>query len=99
MSDKNKTEDSAITKKEIKVLSAMRKTLIEVVKDTMTKPGLAHPLAEKTRHMITDCLNLVSTRQVEIEKEAGNFNDMKPKFSDESTQQTFSVDDLKKTLH
>jgi len=94
MSDKNKKSEQ-----EIKILSAMRKTLIEIVKDTMTKPGLAHPLNEKTRHMITDCLNLVSTRQVEIEKKQGNFNDMKPKFCDESTQQTVSVDDLKKTLH
>ena len=84
--------------KEIKMLSVMRKTLIEIVKDTMTKPGMRHPLEENTRHMITDCLNLVSQRQVEIEKEQGSFADMKPKFSDESTQQTFSVDDLKKTL-
>jgi hypothetical protein len=84
--------------KEIRTLSAMRKTLIEVVKDTMTKPGLAHPLTENTRMMITDCLNLITARQVEIEKEQGNFNDMKPKFADQSTQQTVSVDDLKKTL-
>jgi hypothetical protein len=84
--------------KEIRTLSAMRKTLIEVVKDTMTKPGLAHPLTENTRMMITDCLNLITARQVEIEKEQGNFSDMKPKFADQSTQQTVSVDDLKKTL-
>jgi hypothetical protein len=88
-----------ITTQEIQTLSAMRKTLIEVVKDTMTKPGLAHPLNENTRMMITDCLNLITARQVEIEKEQGKFNNMKPKFADESTQQTVSVDDLKKTLH
>lgn len=85
--------------KEVKVLAAMRKTLVEVVKDTMTKPGLAHPLNQNTREMITDCLNLITARQVEIEKKTGQFNNMKPKFADESTQQTVSVDDLKKTLN
>jgi hypothetical protein len=84
--------------KEIKVLAAMRSTLIEIVRDTMTKPGMKHPLEEKTRMMITDCLNLVASRQIEIEKELGKFSDMKPKFADESTQATFSVDDLKKTI-
>lgn len=92
-----KTTEAA--NKEIKVLSAMRKTLIEIAKDTMTKPGLAHPLSENTRTMVTDCLNLVSIRQVEIEKEMGKFADMKPKFADESTQQSVSLDDLKKTLN
>lgn len=84
--------------KEIRTLAAMRRTLIEVVKDTMTKPGLAHPLNQNTREMITDCLNLITARQVEIEKTTGQFSDMKPKFADESTQQTVSVDDLKRTL-
>ena len=33
---------------EVRMLSAMRKTLISVAKDTMTKPGLRHPLTENT---------------------------------------------------
>ncbi len=91
-------ETPDINQREVKMLSAMRKTLIEIVKDTMTKPGMRHPLEESTRNMITDCLNMISQRQVEIEKETGQYHNMKPKFSDETTQQTFSVEDLKKTL-
>ena len=33
---------------EVRMLNAMRKTLISVAKDTMTKPGLRHPLTETT---------------------------------------------------
>ncbi|MDC9727667.1 MAG: hypothetical protein PSN35_07550 [Candidatus Thioglobus sp.] len=93
MSDDNNTE------LEVRMLSAMRKTLIAVAKDTMTKPGLRHPLAENTQKMITDCLNLVISRQTEIEKEAGTHTKMKPVYTDEQTVQSFSVDDLKKTLN
>ena len=34
---------------EVRMLSAVRKTLIAVAKDTMTKPGLRHPLTEDTQ--------------------------------------------------
>jgi len=34
---------------EVRMLNAMRKTLISVAKDTMTKPGLRHPLTENTQ--------------------------------------------------
>ncbi|HAZ34671.1 MAG TPA: hypothetical protein DCY60_03085, partial [Gammaproteobacteria bacterium] len=53
---------------EIRLLSAVRKTLIAVAKDTMTKPGLRHPLTEGTQKMITDCLDIVISRQTAIEK-------------------------------
>jgi len=84
---------------EVRILSAMRKTLISVAKDTMTKPGLRHPLTENTQKMITDCLNLVISRQTEIEKQAGTHTKMKPVYTDEQTVQSFSIDDLKKTLN
>lgn len=93
MSDDNNTE------LEVRMLSAMRKTLISVAKDTMTKPGLRHPLTENTQKMITDCLNLVISRQTEIEKQSGTHTKMKPVYTDEQTVQSFSVDDLKKTLN
>jgi hypothetical protein len=44
---------------ELRLLNAVRKTLISVAKDTMTKPGLRHPLAQDTQRMITDCLDIV----------------------------------------
>ncbi|MBT3277189.1 hypothetical protein [Candidatus Thioglobus sp.] len=84
---------------EVRMLNAMRKTLISVAKDTMTKPGLRHPLTENTQKMITDCLNLVISRQTEIEKQTGTHTKMKPVYTDEQTVQSFSVDDLKKTLN
>jgi len=93
MSDE-KTNDT-----EVRMLNAMRKTLISVAKDTMTKPGLRHPLTENTQKMITDCLNLVISRQTEIEKQTGTHTKMKPVYTDEQTVQSFSVDDLKKTLN
>jgi hypothetical protein len=37
----------------------------------MTKPGLRHPLTQDTQKMITDCLDIVVSRQVAIEKETG----------------------------
>ena len=84
---------------EVRMLNAMRKTLISVAKDTITKPGLRHPLTENTQKMITDCLNLVISRQTEIEKQTGTHTKMKPVYTDEQTVQSFSVDDLKKTLN
>jgi hypothetical protein len=84
---------------EIRMLSAIRKTLIAVAKDTMTKPGLRHPLTTNTQKMITDCLNLVVSRQTDIEKATGTHTKMKPVYTDEQTVQSFSVDDLKKTLN
>ena len=84
---------------ELRLLSAVRKTLIAVAKDTMTKPGLRHPLSEQTQKMITDCLDIVSSRQIAIEKTAGQHTEMKPVFTDEQTVQSISIDDLKKTLN
>ena len=84
---------------EIRLLSAVRKTLISVAKDTMTKPGLRHPLTEGTQKMITDCLDIVVSRQTAIEKEASTHTNMKPVFTDEETVQSFSIDYLKKTLN
>jgi hypothetical protein len=84
---------------EIRLLNAVRTTLISVAKDTMTKPGLRHPLSESTQKMITDCLDVVSSRQVAIDKDRGSHSNMKPVFTDEQTVQSVSLDDLKKTLN
>lgn len=83
---------------ETRLLGAVRKTLISVAKDTMTKPGLRHPLTQDTQKMITDCLDIVVSRQVAIEKETGTHTKMKPVYTDEQTVQSFSIDELKKTL-
>lgn len=84
---------------EIRLLNAVRKTLVSVAKDTMTKPGLRHPLTQETQKMMTDCLDIVSSRQIAIEKQAGTHSKMKPVYTDEQTVQSVSVDELKKTLN
>lgn len=84
---------------EIRLLNAVRSTLISVAKDTMTKPGLRHPLSNKTQQMIADCLDVVTSRQISIEKSTGRHTKMKPIYSDEQSVQSFSIDDLKKTLN
>ncbi|RUA04413.1 MAG: hypothetical protein DSY43_06465 [Gammaproteobacteria bacterium] len=84
---------------EIRLLSAVRKTLISIAKDTMTKPGMRHPLTEQTQKMITDCLDIVVSRQVAIEKDSDTHTKMKPVYTDEQTVQSVSVDELKKTLN
>ncbi len=84
---------------ELRLLNAVRKTLIAVAKDTMTKPGLRHPLSVATQKMMTDCLDVVSSRQIEIEKKDNKHTKMKPVYTDEQSVQNISVDDLKKTLN
>lgn len=83
---------------EIRLLNAVRKTLISVAKDTMTKPGLRHPLTQNTQKMITDCLDIVVSRQVAIEKESNTHTKMKPTYADQQTVQSFSIEKLKKSL-
>jgi hypothetical protein len=84
---------------EIRLLNAVRKTLISVAKDTVTKPGLRHPLTKETQQMITDCLDIISSRQMAIEKSTDKHTKMKPVYSDEQTVQSFNINDLKKTLN
>ncbi|BBB22404.1 conserved hypothetical protein [Abyssogena phaseoliformis symbiont OG214] len=84
---------------ETRLLGAVRKTLIAVARDTMTQPGLKHPLSQATQKMITDCLDIVTSRQIVIEKSSGAHTRMKPVYTDEQTVQSFSIDDLKKTLN
>lgn len=83
---------------EIRLLNAVRKTLIAVAKDTMTKPGMRHPLSADTQKMITDCLDIISSRQLAIEQKVGKHSNMKPIFTDEQTVQSIPLSTLKKTL-
>ncbi len=88
-----------IQKFEVSLLDVVRKTLIAVAKDTITRPGLKHPLSKVTQEMITDCLDIVTSRQIAIEKSSGIHTNMKPIYTDKQTVQSFSIDDLKKTLN
>jgi hypothetical protein len=73
--------------KEEKILSAVKRVLTEVIKDTATEPGLKHPLSENTINGMRDCLVLISQREQELAAEAGRSMDMRPRFTDEPKPQ------------
>lgn len=73
--------------KEEKILSAVKRVLTEVIKDTATEPGLKHPLSENTINGLRDCLVLISQREQELAADAGRAMDMRPHFTDEPKQQ------------
>lgn len=69
--------------KEEKVLHVMKKVLTDIAKDTYTPADLKHPLSESTIHSIRDCLALITSREVELAKEAGRESPLRPRYIDE----------------
>ncbi len=77
--------------KEEQILRAVYSVLIDIVKDTTTDPRLKHPLSERTRRGIRDCLDLITAREAELAEAAGRpFKRMRPRYADEP-QQSVSV--------
>ena len=68
---------------EERVLRVMRTVLIDVIRDTTTKPGLRHPLSERTRDNIRHCLELIAARQAEFAEAAGTPMKERPLFPDQ----------------
>lgn len=73
--------------KEEQILTAVKKVLTEVIKDTATHPGMKHPLSDNTINGMRDCLVLISNREQELAKEAGRPMNKKPRFVDEPQTQ------------
>jgi hypothetical protein len=73
--------------KEETILSAVKRVLTEVIKDTATQPGITHPLSDNTINGLRDCLVLVSQREQELAAEAGRSMDARPRFVDEPQAQ------------
>lgn len=69
--------------KEERILRVMRTVLIDVIRDTTTKPGLRHPLSEHTRDEIRHCLELIAARQAEFAEAAGAPMKERPVFADQ----------------
>nr|VFJ50930.1 MAG: hypothetical protein BECKDK2373B_GA0170837_103115 [Candidatus Kentron sp. DK] len=67
---------------EERILDAVRGTLVDIIRDTTTHPGLTHPLSEGTRDEIRHCLNLITARQVEIAEAAGRPMNERPFYVD-----------------
>jgi hypothetical protein len=91
--------DSDFSKEE-KILSAVKRTLTEVIKDTATEPGMKHPLSDTTVNGLRDCLVLISQREQELAEAAGRSMDMRPRFKDEPKPQgdvVVSIDSINKS--
>jgi len=73
MSDENENT-------ELRVMSAMKKTLMAVIKDTTSQPGQKHPLSDSTIEDIRQCLGLITSREQTLTGDAGT---RRPKFVDE----------------
>lgn len=70
--------------KEERVLKAMYRVLIDVIKDTTTDPRLKHPLSDQTKEGIRDCLDLITARQAELAAAAGRaVGHERPHYADE----------------
>lgn len=64
--------------KEEQILRAVKMTLIGVIKDTATAPGMKHPLSDNTIEDLRQCLMLISAREHELAEEAGRASGMRP---------------------
>ena len=76
-----------IPSKEESILSAVKRMLTEVIKDTATQPGVKHPLSDNTINGLRDCLIMISQREHELAEEAGRSRDARPRFVDEPKPQ------------
>ena len=69
--------------KEERVLRMVKRVLTDIAKDTYTRPGHRHPLADETVMGIRDCLALITARETELAEAAGRPMKMRPRFVDE----------------
>ena len=69
--------------KEARILRMVKRVLTDIVKDTTTPPELKHPLSDSTIQGIRDCLSLITSREQELQLEAGTPSRTKPRFIDE----------------
>ena len=74
-----KTEE---LRKEQHILSLMRKTLGNVVRDVTPLGGRPNPLTESTIQNIKDCFALISDRERELAEKL-NFDQAKPYYRDD----------------
>ncbi|WP_126454804.1 segregation and condensation protein A [Sulfuriflexus mobilis] len=65
---------------ELRVMRAMKTTLMGVIKDTTSQPGQKHPLSDATIEDIRQCLGLIAAREQTLTGDPGNH---RPKYVDE----------------
>ena len=81
--DDSNERDNKETSKEQRILRMCKRVLTDIAKDTVTQPGLKHPLSEHTIQGIRDCLQLISSREAEILSDQGRPSTSKPRFADQ----------------
>jgi len=69
--------------KEQRILRMCKRVLTDIAKDTVTPPGMKHPLSEHTIQGIRDCLQLIASRETEILESQGQPSMSRPHFVDE----------------
>ena len=76
MSEQNDSTES-------RILSMMKKVLTTIAKDTHTAPGMRHPLSDSTINDMRACLDLIVSREAELNSQGDNVSTRKPRFIDE----------------
>jgi len=76
-------DDTKTLTQEQRILQMTKRVLTDVARDTVTQPGLKHPLSQQTIEGIRDCLQLITSREAEILAEFGLSTNTKPHFVDE----------------
>jgi chorismate mutase len=66
-----------------RILTAVKLTLANVIKDTATPHGMRHPLSDGTIEDLRQCLALISARERELAEAAGRSKEKRPHFTDE----------------
>lgn len=69
--------------KEQRVLAMCKRVLTDIARDTVTPPGMKHPLSEQTIQGIRDCLQMITSREAEILEDKGTPSRSRPHFVDE----------------
>ena len=68
---------------EERILTAVKLTLANVIKDTATPHGMRHPLSDGTIQDLRQCLALISARERELAQAAGRPIGGRPRYADE----------------
>jgi hypothetical protein len=68
---------------EERILRMVKKVLTDIVKDTTTPPGMKHPLSDHSIKGIRDCLALITSREHELQIDAGRESKSRPHYIDE----------------
>ena len=68
---------------ESRILFMMKKVLTNIAKDTHTPPGMRHPLSDSTINDMRACLDLIVSRETELNAQGDNVSSSKPRFIDE----------------